>query len=97
MLCSSGEDGGMLGYVHVLVDFDGREPVGCYSLVKRKCSCLVVCPSRAGWACATQPFQPILMQPNEMEVIMLSSLPLQVWVRFCFATFPTSSNASLWI
>ena len=56
MLCSSGEDGGMLGYVHVLVDFDGREPVGCYSLVKRKCSCLVVCPSRAGWDYATQPF-----------------------------------------
>ena len=76
MLCSSGEDGGVLGYVHVLVDFDGRALVGCYSLVKRKFSCLVVCPSSAGWACATQPFQPILMQLNEMEVIILSGLPL---------------------
>ena len=76
MLCSSGEDGGVLGYVHVLADFDGRELVGCYSLVKWKCSCSLVCPSKAGWACATQPFQPILMQLNEMEVIMLSGFPL---------------------
>ena len=76
MLCSSGEDGGVLGYVNAFVDIFGRALVGCYSLVKWKCSCLVVFPSRAGWACATQPFQPILMQLNEMEVIMWSGLPL---------------------
>ena len=97
MLCSSGEDGSVLGYVHILADFDGREPIGCYSLVKWKCSCLVVFPSRAGWACATQPFQPILMQLNEMEVIMLSGFPIQVWVRFFYPTFPIISNSSLWI
>ena len=34
MLCSSGEDGGVLGYVNVLADIDGRALVGCYSLVK---------------------------------------------------------------